>query len=47
LVVGLFAVVLGVLLTIFQGLGISRPIRALATQASQIASGDLEARVKP
>jgi phosphoserine phosphatase RsbU/P len=46
LVVGALAVLLGVLLTIIQGLRISRPIRALAIQADHIASGDLEARVE-
>lgn len=46
LVVGLLSVLLGVLLTIFQGLRISRPIQALAQKADQIAGGDLEARVE-
>jgi len=46
LVVGALATLLGVLLTIVQGLRISRPLRALAIQADHIASGDLDARVE-
>lgn len=46
LIVGLLSLLLGVLLTIFQGLRISRPIQALARQADKIAGGDLEARVE-
>jgi serine phosphatase RsbU (regulator of sigma subunit) len=46
LVVGLLAMLLGVVLTIFQGLRITRPIQNLAEQADRIASGDLEARVE-
>jgi sigma-B regulation protein RsbU (phosphoserine phosphatase) len=44
--VGLLAIAFGVVLTILQGFRISRPIRALASQADKIASGDLEARVE-
>jgi sigma-B regulation protein RsbU (phosphoserine phosphatase) len=46
LVVGLLAVLLGMLLTIIQSIGLSRPIRALARQADQMANGDLEAHVQ-
>jgi phosphoserine phosphatase RsbU/P len=45
LVVGGLSILLGFLLAILQGLRISRPIEALARQAEQIASGDLQARV--
>jgi serine phosphatase RsbU (regulator of sigma subunit) len=41
---GLF-IVLGALLSVIQGLGVSRPIKVLANRASQIAQGDLETRV--
>lgn len=43
--VGLVAVLLGILLTIIQGITFSRPIRALARQAERMASGELQARV--
>ncbi len=43
--VGLLAVLVGVLFTVFQGLSLSRPLQALARQADQIAGGDLQARV--
>ncbi len=43
---GALSLLLGILLTIFQGLRISRPIQALARQADQIAGGDLQARVQ-
>jgi len=46
LTLGLLVIGVGVLLTILQGLSISRPIRALARQADRIASGDLGARVQ-
>jgi sigma-B regulation protein RsbU (phosphoserine phosphatase) len=46
LVVGLLAVLLGMLLTIVQSISLSRPIRALARQADQMANGDLEAHVQ-
>jgi sigma-B regulation protein RsbU (phosphoserine phosphatase) len=45
LVVGLLAVLIGALLTVFQGLSLSRPLLKLARQADQIAGGDLQARV--
>jgi len=44
-IVGLLAVLLGVLLTIVQSIRLSRPIRALAIQADKMANGDLDARV--
>jgi serine phosphatase RsbU (regulator of sigma subunit) len=43
--VGALFALIGTLLAIFQGLSISRPIRALAWKADQIARGDLDARV--
>lgn len=44
--VGALFALIGTLLAIFQGLSISRPIRALAWKADQIARGDLDARVE-
>jgi serine phosphatase RsbU (regulator of sigma subunit) len=44
--VGLFFVLVGTALAIFQGLRISRPIKMLAWRADQIARGDLETRVE-
>jgi serine phosphatase RsbU (regulator of sigma subunit) len=44
--VGLFFVLIGTALAIFQGLRISRPIKMLAWRADQIARGDLETRVE-
>ena len=44
--VGLFFVLVGTALAIFQGLRISRPIKLLAWRADQIARGDLETRVE-
>ena len=44
--VGALFVLIGTLLAIFQGLSISRPIRALTWKADQIARGDLDARVE-
>ncbi len=46
ILVGAFTLLLGVLLTVFQGLRISRPIQDLARQADRIAQGDLRARAK-
>jgi len=46
ILVGLVAVLAGTLLTIIQGMRISRPIRALATQAKHIADGDFSGRVQ-
>lgn len=46
LTVGLLSIFVGILLTILQGLRISRPIRSLAEQANQIARGNLNARVE-
>ncbi|MBK8481211.1 MAG: SpoIIE family protein phosphatase [Proteobacteria bacterium] len=46
ILVGLVAVLMGTLLTIVQGMRISRPIRALATQAKHIADGDFSGRVQ-
>ena len=46
LFIGLIAVLVGLVLTIFQGIRIIRPLQALAHQANQIAGGDLQARVK-
>jgi len=43
-IVGLLSVLVGVLLTIFQGMRITKPIKALAIQADRIASGDLDVR---
>src|SRR5207302_292853 len=43
---GLFFVLVGTALAIFQGLRISRPIKMLAWRADQIARGDLETRVE-
>jgi len=45
LIVGLLAVLIGMVLTIFQGIQLSRPLLALARQVDRIAKGDLEARV--
>ncbi len=45
LLVGILIVLFGLVLTIIQGVSMSRPIRALARQADQMASGDLLARV--
>ncbi len=42
---GLFILV-GALLAIVQGLGISRPVKTLALSANRIAQGDLESRVR-
>jgi len=44
--VGLVALVLGALLSLFQGLRYARPIRKLAQTTSRIAQGDLTARVE-
>ena len=44
--IGLFFVLVGTALAIFQGLRISRPIKMLAWRADQIARGDLETRVE-
>ncbi len=44
--VGAIFVLLGTLLAILQGLGISKPIKMLAWRADQIARGDLETRVE-
>ncbi len=44
--VGLFFVLVGTALSIFQGLRISRPIKMLAWRADQIARGDLDTRVR-
>jgi signal transduction histidine kinase/DNA-binding response OmpR family regulator len=46
LLLGALALVVGIGLTILQGLQLTRPIRALVAQAERMASGDLEARVK-
>lgn len=46
ILVGLVAVLAGTLLTIIQGMRMSRPIRALATQAKHIAEGDFSGRVQ-
>ena len=46
ILVGAFSLLLGLLLTVVQGLRISRPIQALARQADSIAQGDLRARAK-
>lgn len=43
---GLIAGLVGIMLTILQGLRISRPIRQLALQANRIADGDFNARVE-
>lgn len=43
--VGLAALLIGVLLTVLQSLRLSRPIQELARQADEMAGGDLEARV--
>jgi len=45
-VVGALFVLVGTLLSIFQGLQVSKPIKLLAWKADQIARGDLEARVE-
>jgi serine phosphatase RsbU (regulator of sigma subunit) len=45
-VVGALFVLIGTLLSIFQGLSVSKPIKLLAWKADQIARGDLEARVE-
>ena len=44
--IGLFFVLVGTALAIFQGLRISRPLKMLAWRADQIARGDLETRVE-
>jgi len=44
--VGLVALVIGALLSLFQGLRYARPIRRLAQTTSKIAQGDLAARVE-
>jgi serine phosphatase RsbU (regulator of sigma subunit) len=44
--IGLFFVLIGSALAIFQGLRISRPLKMLAWRADQIARGDLETRVE-
>jgi serine phosphatase RsbU (regulator of sigma subunit) len=44
--VGALFALIGTVLAILQGLSISRPIKALAWKADQIARGDLEARVE-
>lgn len=43
---GALFVLIGAVLSIFQGLQISKPIKLLAWKADQIARGDLEARVE-
>ncbi|MCC6747874.1 MAG: SpoIIE family protein phosphatase [Deltaproteobacteria bacterium] len=43
--VGSLCLLFGLLLAIAQGLQVTRPVRALAQRATQIASGDLSARV--
>lgn len=43
--IGLLALVIGALLSLFQGLRYARPIRRLAQTTSKIAQGDLAARV--
>ncbi len=45
LFLGVIAVLVGVILTIMQGIRLSRPIQALARQADRMAQGDLESRV--
>jgi serine phosphatase RsbU (regulator of sigma subunit) len=45
-VVGLLFALIGTVLAILQGLSITKPIKQLAWRASQIASGDLGARVE-
>ena len=44
--IGALFVLVGAFLSIFQALRISKPIKALAQKADQIARGDLEARVE-
>jgi serine phosphatase RsbU (regulator of sigma subunit)/fumarate reductase subunit D len=44
--IGALFVLVGAFLAIFQALRISKPIKALAVKADQIARGDLEARVE-
>jgi len=44
--IGLFFVLVGTALAIFQGLRISRPLKMLAWRADQIARGDLDTRVE-
>jgi sigma-B regulation protein RsbU (phosphoserine phosphatase) len=44
--IGLLALVLGALLSLFQGLRYARPIKKLAQTTSRIAQGDLAARVE-
>jgi serine phosphatase RsbU (regulator of sigma subunit) len=46
ILIGLLSMILGVVLSTLQSLSISRPIRALARRADQIAGGDLQARVE-
>jgi serine phosphatase RsbU (regulator of sigma subunit) len=45
LVGGLFAV-FGIILAVFQGLSISKPLKILAARATEISAGDLESRVE-
>lgn len=45
LVGGLFAV-LGIILAVFQGLSISKPLKVLAARATEISAGDLDSRVQ-
>jgi serine phosphatase RsbU (regulator of sigma subunit) len=44
--IGALFLLIGTLIAILQGLRISKPIKALAAKADQIARGDLEARVE-
>jgi serine phosphatase RsbU (regulator of sigma subunit) len=46
LLLGVLAVLVGLILTIVQGIGLTRPIQAMARQADRIAWGDLKARVQ-
>jgi sigma-B regulation protein RsbU (phosphoserine phosphatase) len=46
LLLGGLSLALGVALAVLQGLGLSRPIRALARQAERMAAGDLKVRVR-
>ena len=43
-IVGLLSMMVGVLLTVFQGMRITRPIKELSQQAERIAAGDLKVR---
>ncbi len=45
-VLGLLAVILGVLLNVVQSIKITQPIKDLSEKATQIADGDLDARVR-